>query len=34
MLEKGFLEAPVLELEGEIYLSFTDAAKWVNNYKG
>lgn len=33
MLRMGMSEVPVLEVEGE-RMSFGEAVKWVNNYKG
>lgn len=32
MLDKGFTEVPMLEVNG-VCLGFTEANKWVNNYK-
>ncbi len=31
MLSKGIKSAPVLELEDNTILNFTDAVRWVNN---
>ena len=33
MVEKGFQQAPVLEVDGEI-MDFGTAVKWVNSYEG
>ena len=34
MLEKGFLEAPMLEVDEYTCLNLINATKWVNNYEG
>lgn len=31
MLELGIKSAPVLSIDGESFLQFTDAVKWVNS---
>lgn len=33
MLQRGFMEAPVLEVDGK-FMNYVDANKWINNYKG
>lgn len=33
MVKKGFKTAPILEVDNK-YMVYTDAVKWVNDYKG